>query len=61
MKCKRCDGRVFIDRIFSDKKHLELYCIICGKRWMLSKEKSKVAQWLMRLEQAHENAVVSAR
>ncbi len=57
MHCKKCKGRVFVDRIFSEKKHVELACIVCGKRWMLDKEKNRFAAWLLKQEQAHANAV----
>lgn len=57
MNCKRCNGRVFVDRIFSERKHVELFCIICGKRWMLDKEKNGFAAWLLQVETAHANAV----
>lgn len=57
MNCKKCGGRVFVDRIFSERKHVELFCIGCGKRWMLDKEKSGFAAWLLKVEAAHANAV----
>jgi len=50
MYCKKCNGRVCIDRTFSEKKHVELWCLGCGKRWMLSKDKSTLAQWLLNIE-----------
>ncbi|ASR77556.1 hypothetical protein SEA_PARADIDDLES_67 [Streptomyces phage Paradiddles] len=53
MNHKKCGGRVFIDRVFSDKTHLELACIECGARWMLDKTKNKLAQWLMAREKNH--------
>jgi hypothetical protein len=49
---------VCVDRIFSEKKHVELYCILCGTRWMLDKETNRFAAWLLKMEQAHANAVV---
>ncbi|ASR75476.1 hypothetical protein SEA_MILDRED21_69 [Streptomyces phage Mildred21] len=49
----KCGGRVFIDRVFSDKTHLELACIECGARWMLDKAKNKLAQWLVAREKNH--------
>jgi hypothetical protein len=51
MKCMRCKtGRVFIDRVFSQYDHLELYCMQCAKRWVFHKQGSKFAKWLMRKE-----------
>lgn len=60
MNCMKCGGRVFVDRVYSEKKHVELFCIICGNRWMLDKTKSKVAAWLWKLETAHAHAVTAS-
>ena len=62
MRCKKCSGRVLLDRMYVSSKskenkdrteesnHLELYCLMCGKRWMLHKEKSSVAKWISKIE-----------
>lgn len=52
MKCSKCRGRVFVDRVFSQKLHVELFCIMCGKRWMINKDTSSLGRWL---EQAEKN------
>jgi hypothetical protein len=52
MFCSRCSGRVFVDRVFSQKLHVELFCIMCGKRWMINKDTSPLGRWL---EQAEKN------
>ena len=54
MKCMRCRGRVFVDRVFSQKLHIELFCIMCGKRWMLNKETNALGKWLDRREHEHQ-------
>lgn len=61
MTCKKCDGRVFIDRVFSQKLHIELFCIMCGKRWMINKETSVFGKWLEKrdLEQAKKLSISS--
>lgn len=46
MKCQKCSGRVFVDRVFSQKLHTELFCLLCGKRWMVNKETSAFGKWL---------------
>jgi hypothetical protein len=46
MKCMKCEGRVFVDRVFSQKLHTELFCILCGKRWMINKETNIFGRWL---------------
>ena len=46
MWCKKCGGRVFVDRVFSQKLHAELFCILCGRRWMVNKETNALGRWL---------------
>jgi hypothetical protein len=46
----RCSGRVFVDRVFSQKLHVELFCILCGKRWMINKDTSALGRWLEQIE-----------
>jgi hypothetical protein len=46
MKCMKCEGRVFVDRVFSQKLHTELFCILCGRRWMINKETNIFGRWL---------------
>jgi hypothetical protein len=50
MWCSKCNGRVFVDRVFSQKLHSELFCIMCGKRWMINKETSAFGRWLEKKE-----------
>jgi hypothetical protein len=56
MKCGRCNGRVFIDRVFSQKLHMELFCVMCGKRWMLNKETNALGKWLEQRETDHQKS-----
>lgn len=49
MQCKRCNGRVFLDRTFSDNKNFELFCMLCGDRRFVSKN-SELGQWLEKME-----------
>ena len=53
MKCSKCQGRVFVDRVFSQKSHIELFCIMCGKRWMLNKNMNGLGKWLEQIEELH--------
>lgn len=50
MFCNKCKGRVFVDRVFSQKLHVELFCIMCGKRWMINKDTSSLGRWLEQKE-----------
>jgi len=45
MKCSRCNGTVFLDRIFSDNKSYETSCILCGDRRFIDKG-TELGQWL---------------
>lgn len=50
MQCKKCTGRVFIDRVFSQKLRFELFCIMCGKRWIIKKDGNALGKWLEKSE-----------
>ena len=53
IKCNKCGGRVFVDRVFSQKMHMELFCIMCGKRWIMNKHTNRLGKWLEILEENH--------
>ena len=50
MWCIKCNGRIFVDRVFSQKLIMELYCIMCGNRWMIKRD-SRFGAWLSRREE----------
>ena len=54
MKCGKCKGRVFVYRVFSQKLHVELFCMMCGKRWMINKDTSALGKWLEKSEKTKE-------
>ena len=56
MRCQRCSGRVFIDRVFSQKLHIELFCILCGRRWMINRELNRFGKWLDQKETRHKKS-----
>lgn len=55
LKCKRCKGRVFVDRVFGAEDHLELFCGACGKRWIFhgAATNNKFVTWLMKREREY--------
>jgi predicted nucleic acid-binding Zn-ribbon protein len=61
LKCNRCKGRVFIDRVFSSYSHLETFCINCGERKFFHNftEEDKKAQWLLEIEIKRAKASIS--
>ncbi len=54
--CERCGGKVMIDRAFCTYGHIELFCIICGKRWEHHRD-SPVAIALNKLERRRERGI----
>jgi DNA-directed RNA polymerase subunit RPC12/RpoP len=52
IKCIKCSGRVFVDRVYLSNDHLELVCINCGKRDMFHPPEKfgKLIQWIMKME-----------
>lgn len=57
MRCEKCNGRIFVDRVFSQKLHVELFCMMCGKRWMINKDTNSLGKWLEKLEKVKEKAL----
>jgi hypothetical protein len=50
MKCSKCQGRVFVDRVFNSDTRSELFCLMCGKRWMIKNDKNGFSSWLYKKE-----------
>jgi len=52
LKCVKCSGKMFVDRVFLSHDHLELYCFVCGKREMYPHPDNhgKKIKWIMNLE-----------
>ena len=51
MKCLKCNGRVFIDRQYTTVGHIEIYCIVCGKRkFFHPPDASKEGKWILAKE-----------
>lgn len=40
---------MFLDRVYTDNKNFELYCLMCGGREFVSKS-SRLGKWLERKE-----------
>lgn len=50
LNCKKCKGRVFVDRIYSQNLRVELFCVMCGKRWMIKKDMNRFGAWVAKRE-----------
>ena len=59
--CKKCNGRVFVDRMYSAENHIEVFCIICGKRKFYHNwgPENKEAQWLLEIEKKKSKTTMS--
>jgi hypothetical protein len=51
MQCRKCNGRMFLDRVFSDNKSYEIYCVLCGDRRFIDKV-TEFGSWLTKMETA---------
>ena len=61
IKCPKCNGRMFIDRAFSEYSHMETFCIRCGNRKFyhdFSKTDGESA-WLWKMEMLRMKASIS--
>ena len=50
MWCSKCQGRVLVDRVFSQNLRIELFCSMCGKRWFVKKDGNAFGKWLSKQE-----------
>ena len=48
-KCKKCTGRVFVDRVYAQTLRVELFCVMCGKRWMIKRD-NRFGAWIAKRE-----------
>lgn len=59
--CKKCNGRVFVDRMYNAENHIETFCIICGARKFYHNwgPDDREAQWLLETEKKRAKITVS--
>ena len=51
LDCKKCNGRLFIDRQYNSYMHIETYCIRCGERvFYHPPQESLEGKWLLAKE-----------
>lgn len=59
--CKRCNGRMFIDRQYSNVDHLETYCLSCGnRRFFHPPSESRQGQWLLDQEKLRAKTIITS-
>lgn len=54
MNHKKCGGSVFVDRVFSHDLRLDLFCLRCGNRWFIKRDKGAFGPWLSKKERLKE-------
>ncbi len=60
INCKKCNGRVFIDRQYTEINHIELYCIVCGSRFFFHPPSQTLeGRWLLKKEQLRAKSTMS--
>ena len=59
--CKRCKGRMFVDRQHTEISNLEIYCMSCGSRTFFHPpSNSQEGKWLLKKEQSRAKATMSS-
>jgi len=49
--CKKCGGRLFVDRQYTSIQHIETYCVRCGtRRFFHPPMESGEGKWLLEKE-----------
>lgn len=56
MFCRKCKGRVYVDRMFVDNKKCELFCLNCGKRWFVDRYSNVFGVWATKKEKEYKLA-----
>jgi hypothetical protein len=49
--CKKCGGKLFVDRQYTSIQHIETYCLQCGNRKFFHPPmESREGKWLLEKE-----------
>lgn len=61
IKCKKCKGRMFVDRQYSSIDHLEIFCILCGsRRFYRPPADSEEGRWLLIREKLRAKTTIAS-
>lgn len=58
--CRKCKGRILIERHLTTETYMELYCLGCGKAWYFEypqKHKGFV-KWLHKIEMDYQRRTI---
>jgi hypothetical protein len=53
ISCKKCKGRMFVDRQYSSINHVEIYCVMCGfRKFFHPPEETREGAWILQSEKS---------
>jgi hypothetical protein len=59
--CKRCKGRMFVDRQYSAIGHIETFCMLCGAReFFHPPSESEQGRWILQKERSRANSTITS-
>lgn len=48
LACRKCNGRMFVDRQYTTVDHVEIFCISCGfRKFFHPPSESKEGRWIL--------------
>jgi DNA-directed RNA polymerase subunit RPC12/RpoP len=51
LKCLKCKGKMFVDRLYTTIDHIEIFCVRCGeRRFFHPPTNSKEGRWILQKE-----------
>jgi len=61
LNCKRCNGKIFIDRQYTSHMHIETYCTRCGERkFYHPPSESREGTWLLLRERFRAKSTITS-
>jgi DNA-directed RNA polymerase subunit RPC12/RpoP len=59
--CRKCNGRMMVDREYSSDAHMEIFCIRCGsRRFFHPPSESKEGTWLLQREKLRAKSIITS-
>ena len=61
LTCKKCNGRIFVDRQYVSQIHIEIYCIRCGLRKIYHPAKDTLeGRWFLEKETLRAKSTITS-
>jgi hypothetical protein len=59
LKCDKCKGRMFVDRLYTTLDHVEIFCVQCGARkFFHPAQESEQGRWILQKELLRANNII---